>query len=229
MNITKIEPLKINAYDGKTRELQEKMNEVIGKLNATIGLLENPKLEAKDLPENKIHEIKALDSKASDCKLDQIAQQFNDIAKDLTLKEETMSTKQPTKREILFRGKSLYDDKWVYGSLLHFPDGYCSICMFAENNTLNQYRVDPTTIGQYTGIKDKNGTKIFEGDIVRDALWHEFSNSPDILATIEFRAGCFGIVHEGRFAPEVYSVDFVPEVVGNIYDNPERIKEALKA
>ena len=67
-------------------------------------------------------------------------------------------------REILFRAKRLTDQKWTYGDFTEVV-GDCPRILSNENVTM--YAVDTETVGQYTGLKDKNGKKIFEGDIVR--------------------------------------------------------------
>lgn len=61
-------------------------------------------------------------------------------------------------REIKFRGKRIANGKWVYGSLLLWPDGCCTILESKDGcNCVWKRNVDPDTIGQYTGLKDRNG------------------------------------------------------------------------
>ena len=121
-------------------------------------------------------------------------------------------------REILFRGKPT-DGKWVYGDLLMYADT-AQIWETTDNGKFNCL-VEPESVGQYTGLLDKNGRKIFEGDIVKyDNRLHK--------VVYENRNGCayFGIViSELDTWGFTYSVPCKKmEVVGNIYDNPELIK-----
>ncbi|MDR0905784.1 MAG: YopX family protein [Oscillospiraceae bacterium] len=89
-------------------------------------------------------------------------------------------------------------------------------------------QVDPATVGQFTGFNDKNGERIFEGDIVR------FLRDPNYLYFVQFSEGAFVAVCSNGFAkterddvPQIMAYWWgdngsgVPEVVGNIYDNPK--------
>ena len=134
-------------------------------------------------------------------------------------------------REILFRGKTKAitgcpynngkpDGEWVFGYV--FPDlGAMKIRQHeTDRPECNDYEVDPETVGQYTGLIDKNGKKIFEGDIVRygDTV-HE------VVFESRNRTAYFGLVYsESETLPFGHYQDLRQiEVIGNIYDNPELI------
>ena len=92
--------------------------------------------------------------------------------------------------------------------------------------------MEKETIGQYSGIKDKNGTKIFEGDILCMAYKNEFTNNEEQKAYyfVKFNDGMFATfymdfldaVEDNRLCKALIHLDKL-EVVGNIYDNPELI------
>lgn len=127
-------------------------------------------------------------------------------------------------REILFRGKRTEDGKWMYGyyqdektSTADFP---CIVpfCGSAYDDD-NDWEVDVETVGQYTGLTDKNGTKIFEGDII-----HGFGGNFAVRWSPEI---CSFVAGEGRriLPAMTYGTMKSFEVIGNIYDNPELMED----
>lgn len=131
-------------------------------------------------------------------------------------------------REILFRGKDV-SGNWHYGVPLTFTDD--CVCITAPHT--HNKTVIPSTIGQHTGLTDKNGKRIFEGDIVKTKKYGKIIersnvNGCDIFKVV-YEPAVFRLenVHRG-FNLVGNSADY--EVVGNIYDNPEQfgIVEQLK-
>ena len=123
-------------------------------------------------------------------------------------------------REILFRGKRKKGDKrWVEGDLLH---GYSGFVITNRYYAGSSFEVVPETVGQYTGLTDKNGKKIFEGDIVSghlDDLFPEDESRYEI-AWIDYGWHLTNLDGTVDTAEQDW-VNQNFEVIGNIYDNPE--------
>lgn len=125
-------------------------------------------------------------------------------------------------REIKFRGKRLDNGEWIYGSLLvsHFKDDKKEryfITQFSGNYTF-EHEVDPATVGQYTGLKDKNGKEIREGDILLD--------ESGAYAVVGYSMGAFYVDFGEGFDLQYFTecIHEICEVVGNIHDDPELLK-----
>lgn len=138
-------------------------------------------------------------------------------------------------KEILFRGKRIDNGKWVYG--YYFYDSfynkayittgnYCMRISEEKSNhrIINAFEVDAKAVGQYTGLKDKNGNKIFEGDII-DFLYRSDGDDYGIVQydVDETEFGfVYNLIYDG-LGRHYCSKDI--EVIGNIYDNPELLEE----
>lgn len=126
-------------------------------------------------------------------------------------------------KEILFRGERTDNGDWVVdNSVLFFRN---STKIYGVMNGWREIEVIPDTVGQYTGLVDKNGTKIFEGDIVRFNYTGE-NKGVEGTATVIFQNGQFGVLwgwHK-EFVPLTGFCNTTVEVIGNIYDNPELLR-----
>lgn len=144
-------------------------------------------------------------------------------------------------RGILFKGKRIDSDGWVFGNHLydntfgkhyivlsrHIIDSFTAVNPYGEFKRLHCTGIEviPETIGQYTGLKDKDGKKIFEGDIVKiedDDGNTNFSDGG--IGDVVFYRGIWyvsGEVHNGLYDLER---NYYVSVIGNIHDNPELLE-----
>lgn len=134
-------------------------------------------------------------------------------------------------RTIKFRGKASHNGEWLYGDLINIHGEYHILGeddMREDGHHVTQDSdrptwVEPDTIGQFTGLLDKNGKEIYEGDIIqftkgwkRKSKTDEWQKDNQIAEVIYFGAE-FNIA-------QIASCSDVIEVLGNIYDNPELLE-----
>ena len=140
-------------------------------------------------------------------------------------------------REILFKGKRLDNGEWVEGDLFHndntnYPTTLIGGLILSRNKYTDEIdidgygliEVDPETVCQYTGLKDKNGKKIFEGDILFQKGYYRDRKSK-VALNHDWNCGCcngvYGYFTEGDLDLSDYDV---AEVIGTIFDNPELLE-----
>ena len=159
-------------------------------------------------------------------------------------------------RELLFRGKSIETGEWVFGGVCDYQSG---TSIFVVNHfdgspseppytDLDEIDVKTTTVGQFTGLTDKNGTKIFEGDIVKtqpvfDKPYSKTRKGECLIGVVKYRTSSFsnsdaqnyGQVYAANWIVDVvdwkgknyyaWTLFYNCEVVGNVYDNPELLEK----
>jgi len=134
-------------------------------------------------------------------------------------------------REIKFRGmikgNNYKKDQWVYGYLTRSKisnwtevgeeDGYL---YFIQHSDLISTQIELNTLGQYTGLLDKNGKEIWEGDIIAFGIKRNFK----VIWAGKY--GAWGIIPLGKFENEALlgKSEKACEIIGNIYETPELIK-----
>ena len=126
-------------------------------------------------------------------------------------------------RDILFRGKRKDNREWVYGYVYRIWERVY-ILWGMTNDVPNMIEVDPETVGQYTGLTDKNGKKIFEGDIVEHHVQGDILVNRGVIVWDE-RNGCW--LHQlNTMRPTLYMFNSKAwKIIGNIHDNPELLQK----
>ena len=121
-------------------------------------------------------------------------------------------------REILFRGKRTDCGEWVEGDLIQaFRGNHLSSCsIMPKSPTAYCWRVDPETVGQFTGLTDKNGVRIFEGDIV-DYISSDVLGNPKTGTIIVEDMTDYDTMIYLNHSDEL-------QIIGNIHDNPDILK-----
>lgn len=129
-------------------------------------------------------------------------------------------------RMIKFRGKSIDSNEWLYGDLVRSSDMERCAILVNDRLSYDECEVNPRSVGQFTGLIDKNRNEIYEGDILR------FGNSPSGVCEVKWNeritAFCIRFYFECNIGDRPLGVWVICErsieIIGNIHDNPELLK-----
>ena len=139
-------------------------------------------------------------------------------------------------RQVKFRGKRIDNGEWVYGDLIRRKDSFGDIVIigsYKPDYFYDEYQVDPSTVGQFTCLKDRNGKEIFEGDILKSEfgegyptqiMFGEYKDDTHEETDRTTNIGFYWREEDNTTTPFGKSIDGdmnYCEVIGNIHENPE--------
>lgn len=129
-------------------------------------------------------------------------------------------------REILFRAKRIDNGEWVEGDLINLPKNNMSIVECGFFTVKSSITVNPETLGQYTGLRDSEGNKIFEGDIcnVLNYASDYMRIRGKMSCVIEWNESLCGFYGRGFGIPTGFAMGEEFKVIGNKFDNPELLE-----
>lgn len=123
-------------------------------------------------------------------------------------------------REIKFRGKRVDNGEWVYGDLIHRYSNWIYIAPIPSTIEITPIEIDPETVGQYTGLKDKNEKEIYERDIIS-----YFGDDIGLVYYDEGKAAFYiEWFKQGKYTDMECIIKYA-EVIGNKWENPELLEE----
>ena len=139
-------------------------------------------------------------------------------------------------RTIKFRGKWIdYQNRWVYGSLIlvnnkpYINHATCVVKIGDSSIVTSASEVDASTVGQFTGLHDKDGREIYEGDIVEGFCYNDFNTGIDspVSSVVKMKSAAFVYDAAACYDRYLAECDNV-KIIGNIHDNHELIKGGAK-
>ncbi len=144
-----------------------------------------------------------------------------------------VKTDNMSEREILFRGKRVDNGEWIEGYFLPGNERQslhpCIFVYLPETQSFECFDIDIDTLGEYTGLTDKNGTRLFEGDIVKITGFHTTA-----IAAVKYGStkestswGWYFDDNDGHayfLMSKAFCEDYNGIIIGNIHDTPELLK-----